>query len=295
MPPCCRARPITDAILSYFARSSSLGTVLHQMIALAANVRLDRVHEIIRIGPRRGPQIDFRRGVARHDVRGLVADRRRCHAPDVERGILQRLLVVAAHGLGSRGADPLPEFGFVVGHFGQEPALRVGELHAVVIAGDGDAAIIVLHGGQQRGQPLRRVWRVVAEMAAVQRVLRAIDRELHQRVAPIAEHDGRPVAGMHGPVVDHDGIGSEKLAVGLRDDADRRRALLLLAVEQHLHVDGGRDARRLERIEGREEHHDRPLVVGRGAGKNPPVRVDLLAAAVAPARCPPIGRSRCDA
>ena len=109
-------------------------------------------------------------------------------------------------------------------------------------------------------------------MAAVQRVLRAEDGEPHQRVAPLAEHDGRSVAGMDGPVIDHDRIGSEKLAVGLGDDADGRRALFLLAVEQHFYIDGKAAPSTSNAV--------RNIMIGplsSDEAGDPPVRVDLVA------------------
>ncbi|MNS44426.1 hypothetical protein D3C72_768680 [compost metagenome] len=78
---------------------------------------------------------------------------------------------------------------------------------------------------------------------------------------------------MHGAVVDDHAVAGQQVAMGLHHLADGGRALLLLAVQDHLDIDRGLGACRLHRIDGRQQHHDRPLVVRRGTTEDPPLRV----------------------
>jgi hypothetical protein len=164
-------------------------------------------------------------------------------------------------GLGD--AQALLQGGFVVWHRRHDLALGLAQLHVVVVARHGDAALVVLHGGQQRRQALRGVGRVVAVVAAVQRHLGAIDLDAGLGRAAVAEDQRGAVGGVHRSVVDHDGIRAQQLAVGCHHLADRGRAFFLFAVEHHLHVDAQRGTAGLQGVDGGEEHHDGRFVIRR--------------------------------
>ena len=107
----------------------------------------------------------------------LRADRGRGHAANVERRILQRFLVVRADGLGARDADALASAASSSPVAARICAVGVGQLDAVVVARDAHAAVVVLHAGEQRRQAHRRIRRVVAVVAAVQRRPRPVHDE----------------------------------------------------------------------------------------------------------------------
>jgi hypothetical protein len=109
---------------------------------------------------------------------------------------------------------------------------------------------------------------VVAEVAAVQRLARTVDDEVDLRDAAVAEHDRRALALVARAVEDDQCVACQEPALRGGHAADRRRALLLLAVDQHLDVDRGVGGGLLEAIERGEEHGDRRLVVGGRAAEH---------------------------
>ncbi|MCY1535130.1 hypothetical protein D9M68_705220 [compost metagenome] len=111
----------------------------------------------------------------------------------------------------------------------------------------------------------------------MQRHLGAVHGEPRIGRAAVAEHQRGPVGGVHGAVVDHDGVAAQQLAVRLHDLADGRRAFFFLAVEDHLDVDRRLAAPGLQRVDGCQQHHDRALVVGRGPAEHAPLGVQRAA------------------
>lgn len=81
--------------------------------ALRQDVLAQQAGQIVRAGLRRGAQIEFRNRLVRHDVGGLVGHRRRLHAADIQRRILQRFLVIATNRVGTRDAQTLAH-GFLI-------------------------------------------------------------------------------------------------------------------------------------------------------------------------------------
>ena len=184
------------------------------------------------------------------------------HPADVQRRILQRLLQRGADRFRARDANALPYGGFVVTGVGEDFLFRVRKLDPFVIPGDGDSSLVILHRGDQARQAHGGVRHVVSVVAAVQRRARAEHRESDARVAAVAEHQSRPLARVARAVVDHYAVGAQELPIRLDHRRNRRRAFLLLAVEEHLDVDGWLEPGGLEGVERGEEHHDRSLVVG---------------------------------
>jgi len=145
------------------------------VVALLLDVFLHEAEQVIgrRLG--RGAKVEFGDRLVRDDVGGLVAHGGGGHAAHVERGELDRFLEVAADGLGGPDADAPLDRGFVVAGVGEDFLFGVAELHAVIVAGDGDAPLVVLHGGDEAREADGGVGDVVAVVAAVQRLLRAVD------------------------------------------------------------------------------------------------------------------------
>jgi hypothetical protein len=92
--------------LSCVARSSS--------VALLFDVTFEQLEELAAVGRRCRADIDLGHRLARHDVRGLRADACRRHAADVQRRVLQRLLIGGTDFLGLRDADALAQRRLVV-------------------------------------------------------------------------------------------------------------------------------------------------------------------------------------
>src|SRR5258706_10843821 len=239
------------------------GFAFDQVVALLLDVFLQEAEQVFGRSFRHGAQVELGDGLVRDDVRGLVADGRRGHAAHVERGVLQGLLVSFADELGGLDAGAAADGGFVVAGVGQDFLFGVGEFYFVVVAGNGDAPLVVFHRGDKAGQADGGGRNVVAVVAAVQRPLRAVDGGRDARGAAIAEDEGRALARVARAVVDDNGVGGEQIAVRFYHRRNLGRALFLFAVEEHLHVDDRVEARFLQAVEGGEEHHDRPLVVGR--------------------------------
>src|SRR4029077_14144642 len=107
------------------------------------------------------------------------------HAADVERRELDRFLKVAANAFCGLDAGAPADGGVVIAGIREDFLLRVGERDPVVVAGDGDAAVVVLHGGDQPRETHRGVGNVVAEVATVQGLPGTVDDEGDARDAAV--------------------------------------------------------------------------------------------------------------
>ena len=127
----------------------------------------------------------------------------------LSRRILDGFLQGRAQRFGSCNTDAFTDHGFVVADFSEDAAFGVGEFDAIVIAGDGDAAVVVFHRGEQGGQALRRIRRVVTVVAAVQFAMRTLDGQARGGVAAVAKDECRFFTGVARAVVYQDGIGAQ--------------------------------------------------------------------------------------
>src|ERR1041384_7267126 len=112
---------------------------------------------------------------------------------------------------GGADADAAADRGLVVAGLGEDLLLGGGELDAVVVAGDGDPAVVVLHRGEQAGEAHGGVGDVVAVVTAVQAAPGAVDGEHDVGSAAVAEHQGRPLAGVARAVLDDQGVALEQV------------------------------------------------------------------------------------
>lgn len=151
----------------------------------------------------------------------------------------------------------------------------VGEFDdAVVEAGDRHARVLVVQGGDEAGDLGGRVRYGAAEGAGVDVLVGPVQVDLALGEAAHAGAHGGGVLGPHTGVGDDHHVGGEPLGVLLDEGAEVRGAGLLLALDQHLQVDGGGGAAGGGEVgadaECVEEHL--ALVVGR------PARVEAVAA-----------------
>ena len=152
------------------------GLAVDKVITGALDVRAHERVEVATVRLGRRAQVELGHGVARHYVRRHGTDAAGCHPAHVQRWILQRLLIIRAHSLGTRDAYARTQCGLVVTDVCKRDTIRFRQTNAVVKPGDQHAALFVLHRREQRGEPQRWIRRVVAVVAAVQRRARAEHR-----------------------------------------------------------------------------------------------------------------------
>src|SRR5207237_6674993 len=100
------------------------------------------------------------------------------------RRLIDQLQQARAITLGARRAELRSQLVIVSRSFGDGPLFRFTYwLDAVVPAGDRHTSRVVFHRSQQSRQQHRRVWRPVSVMAAVQRPLRAVTRDVNVLIA----------------------------------------------------------------------------------------------------------------
>ncbi len=169
------------------------------------------------------------------------------------------------------GAQP---GGLVEGQLGEEGPFGVGEVgDPVVEAGDRDAAVLVVEGGDQAGDLGGGVGDGAAERSRVDVLGGSVQLDLALGEAAHAGADGRGVLVPHAGVGDDHRVGGEPVRVLLGQGPEVRGAGLLLALDQQLEVDGGGGAAGRGEVgadpERVEEHL--ALVVGRAASVHPAV------------------------
>ena len=144
--------------------------------------------------------------------------------------------------------------------------LRRRVRHAVVEAGQLDAALRIVQPAQDAGQRVDRVQRRAAEQAGMQVALRGVQRQLHIHHAAQPGGDGGGVDVPHAGVADDRDVGGQRVPVLGQERLEVEAAHLLLALDQHRHG-AGRAARCLvPGAQGFQPHHHLALVVHRAAG-----------------------------
>ena len=148
--------------------------------------------------------------------------------------------------------------------------LRGRLLDAVIEAGNGDAAIVVVDRRQDLCQHADRVGGSAAELARMQVAVGRLDRHLLADQAAQADADRRRIAVPHAGVADQRELGLQLLGIGLEERLQRRRAGFLLALEQDRHLAGQLAVHVLVGAAGFDEGHQLALVVGRAARRRSP-------------------------
>ncbi len=126
------------------------------------------------------------------------------------------------------------------------------------------------HARDEVRQHRHRIRRPVPVVTAVQRVRRAVERDLRSGHAAHAEHDLLAPRLVHRSIAEEPGVGPKEGGVLLEDGSEVSGARFLLALEEQLEVHRRPDARGLERVDGREHRDDRRLVVARRAAVEAP-------------------------
>ena len=147
---------------------------------------IDRVHH---------PQVESRGGHRRDDRPALALDGAGAQAGHVERREVVALLEPRSRHLGPREAERAHLLLLDRRDVGDRLLLlRVQRHHVVVETGDRDAALIVLHRGEQPRELEGRVGRPVAVVAAVEIAPGAEHGQLRRQDATGAEEERRPAA-----------------------------------------------------------------------------------------------------
>ena len=115
-------------------------------------------------------------------------------------------------------------------------------------------------------------------MAAMKRAHRTVDSQVQIDVPAHAENRLLSAGRMGGSVDDYPAVGSQRIAVLRQYRGKVRRTGFLLAFEEYLEVEAGGLTLRLQRIDGGQDRHHAELVVGGGAGIDPPIGIDPLIA-----------------
>ena len=214
----------------------------------------------------------------RHDRVRRVADARRVDAQHADRGLDPQ-----AFGDGSladqleAGAGAEVVAVLVLGHVD-------GRRLAGGQAGDGDVAVVVVERGEEAGQGRDRVGRRTAVHAAVVGVVGHADLDVAvDQTAQRRRQAGDAVVPVR-RVGEDDHVGRQVVGERVEEPRQVRRAGLLLALDEDLHVDG---RPRLVGADGRRVQHHAGLVVARP----PPVQA-AVAFGRLERRASPTGRRR---
>ena len=147
-------------------------------------------------------------------------------------------------------------------------AHRIGKLlHAVVEAGNGDPAVVVMDGGDDLGEHANGIPGGAAEHARMQVAVGRLDLDLLVEEAAQRRGDGRRLRVPHAGVADEGDFGGKLAAMGLDPGRQMLGAAFLLALDQERHVEGQRSRHRLPRAAGLDERHHLAFVVA-GAARN---------------------------
>ncbi len=153
--------------------------------------------------------------------------------------------------------------------------VRLGQVGPAPLAArqtlDRDVAVLVVQRGQQPRQREQRVRRGTAELPAVQRVLQRPHGHGELAVAAQGLAQRRLAEAPVAAVGDHHHVGAHQLRVGVDHLQEVLAAVLLGALDQHLHAHGRLEAERPQRGEVAD---DPRLVVGRAAAVQAPVAHD---------------------
>ena len=134
-------------------------------------------------------------------------------------------------------------------------------LHAVVEAGNGDVAVVVMQAAENTGQHPDRVLRAAAEDAGMQIAVGGLDLDLVIDEPAQRGGDRRRVLVPHAGVADQREVGLQVGLVLLEERHEVLRADFFLALDDDGDVDRQRSRHRLPGAAGLDEGHQLPLVV----------------------------------
>ncbi len=134
-------------------------------------------------------------------------------------------------------------------------------LHAVVEAGDGDAAVVVEQAAEDVGQHADRVARAAAEHTGMQVAVGGLDGDLVIHQAAQRCRDGGRVGVPHAGVADHREVGLQFVLDRLHEWHEILRADFLLAFDQDRDIDRQRSRDLLPGAAGLDKSHQLSLVV----------------------------------
>ena len=137
--------------------------------------------------------------------------------------------------------------------------------HPVVEARHGDAAGVIVERREDARQHPDRVHGGAAELARMQVLVGAGDRDLLAQQAAQAGGDRRHPIGEEAGVADQRELGAQLLGILLQEGDERGRARFLLALEEQGQLAGKLPVHRLPGAAGLDEGHQLPLVVGGAA------------------------------
>ena len=210
-------------------------------------------------------------GVSRNDRLGSLALEAAPDAVDVEGRARAELLEDREARLAEEGghADALAVGLLIERERRERLAVGLRQLdHVVVEAGDVDAAVGALQGGNDRTQGVGRVVDGTAVHARVEVQSAARDVELEVDQASKSDRDRREVALEEARVRDNGEIGLQTVAICLQPRIQVDRARFLFAFEYELQVHGQGFLSRQERFRGADMHREVALAVGRTASQH---------------------------
>ena len=140
-------------------------------------------------------------------------------------------------------------------------------LHAVVEAGNGDAAVVVVQAAEDVGQHADRVARAAAEHTGMQVAVGGLDGDLVIHQAAQRGCDGGRVRVPHAGVADQREVGLQLIPDRLHERHEILRADFFFAFDQDRDIDRQRSRHLLPGAAGLDEGHQLSLVV-LGAARN---------------------------
>ena len=134
-------------------------------------------------------------------------------------------------------------------------------LHAVIEAGDRDAAVVVMKAAENAGQHPDRILRSPAEDAGMQIAVGGLDPHLIVHQPAQRRGDGRRISVPHAGVADQGEIGLEVVLVRFKKRNEILRSDFFFALDDDGHVDRQRAGHGFPGPAGLDEGHQLALVV----------------------------------
>ena len=140
--------------------------------------------------------------------------------------------------------------------------------HAIIEAGDGDPAVMVMYGGDDAGKHANGILRGAPEQPRMEVAVGSLDPDLVIEEAAQRRGDGRRLGIPHAGVADERDVGGKLAAMGLDPGRQMLGAALFLALDQERDVERQRSRHRLPGPARLDEGHHLAFVVGGAARDN---------------------------
>jgi len=134
---------------------------------------------------------------------------------------------------------------------------------AVVEVRNQHVSRLVFHACQQLGKHHRRIRSPVAIVAAVQAVMRAVERDFEMSIAARAEDHCLLSALIHRPIADQKNVAVNEVAIRSKDLFQMRRSCLFFALPNEADISAQGNSSTAKRVEGNKLREDRGFVVSR--------------------------------